>query len=260
MNLPHYPRTYHLEGSRVPAGEVNPEARPFRSEVQGWNLVIEEKVDGSHAGIGFSEDLDLGVFSRNTLLDMGSAGPVWGPLLQQTETHIDGLFDVLGTRYVLYGEWTYAKHAIFYDQLPAFFLEDDIYDRKTERFLTTAERREFTRRLPEPFSHSVPVLGQGVFQNLEQITSLVGPSAFQSPEWRTRLEQACAYAGVDPSEGSDLSGLMEGLYIKVEDNGFVAARYKWVRHEFVQAILTSGQHWKKRAVVRNASVPSASLA
>jgi hypothetical protein len=36
---------------------------------------------------------------------------------------------------------------------------------------------------------------------------------------------------------------MEGLYLKVEEGGRVVERYKWVRPEFLQAILDSGEHW-----------------
>lgn len=32
------------------------------------------------------------------------------------------LFKVLGNRHILYGEWLYAKHSVYYDNLPHYFL------------------------------------------------------------------------------------------------------------------------------------------
>jgi len=40
---------------------------------------------------------------------------------------------------------------------------------------------------------------------------------------------------------TDASNLMEGLYVKVEEGGVVAERYKYVRAGFLQAI--SGSRW-----------------
>ncbi|GAA0262184.1 hypothetical protein GCM10009527_067720 [Actinomadura nitritigenes] len=44
---------------------------------------------------------------------------------------------------------------------------------------------------------------------------------------------------------------MEGLYIKVEEDGETVDRYKWVRPGFLTAILDSGTHWQERPIVAN---------
>ena len=44
--------------------------------------------------------------------------------------------DVLGDRYILYGEWLYAKHTVFYNSLPHYFLEYDLLDRFPGQFLS----------------------------------------------------------------------------------------------------------------------------
>ena len=44
-----YPRTQHLEGSRLQPGDEDLEAVPFRA-IAGRNLVVEEKVDGANCG------------------------------------------------------------------------------------------------------------------------------------------------------------------------------------------------------------------
>ena len=44
---------------------------------------------------------------------------------------------------------------------------------------------------------------------------------------------------------------MEGLYIKVEENGQVVDRLKFVRPSFLQTILESQTHWLDRPIVPN---------
>jgi hypothetical protein len=44
---------------------------------------------------------------------------------------------------------------------------------------------------------------------------------------------------------------MEGLYIKVEENGQVIDRLKFVRPSFLQTILESQTHWLERPIVPN---------
>lgn len=50
---------------------------------------------------------------------------------------------------------------------------------------------------------------------------------------------------------TDGSGLMEGLYIKQEDDFQVLSRYKYVRYEFLQSILNSGTHLMDRIPISN---------
>ena len=47
------------------------------------------------------------------------------------------------------------------------------------------------------------------------------------------------------------SKLMEGLYIKVEENGAVVDRMKYVRYSFLQTVEESQTHWLERPIVPN---------
>lgn len=58
------------------------------------------------------------------------------------------------------------------------------------------------------------------------------------------------------TSGSDAS---EGLYVKVENEDFVEARFKLVRHDFLQTILDSGTHHLARPVVPNLLAGGADL-
>ena len=44
---------------------------------------------------------------------------------------------------------------------------------------------------------------------------------------------------------------MEGLYLKVEESGQVAARLKYVRASFSQCVDVSETHWLDRPIVPN---------
>jgi len=50
---------------------------------------------------------------------------------------------------------------------------------------------------------------------------------------------------------TDHSELMEGLYLKVEDDERVLSRYKYVPASFLTAVLDSGSHWLNRPIIPN---------
>ena len=50
---------------------------------------------------------------------------------------------------------------------------------------------------------------------------------------------------------TDSSKLMEGLYIKIEEDGQVVDRLKYVRASFVQTVEVSETHWLDRPIVPN---------
>ena len=65
-----YPRTRHLEGSRLQTGDEDLKAARFR-EIRGRHLVVEEKLDGANAGISVGEDGELLLQSRGHYLSGG---------------------------------------------------------------------------------------------------------------------------------------------------------------------------------------------
>jgi len=130
-------------------------------------------------------------------------------------------------------------------------MEFDIYDREADLFLSTARRRALLAGLPVV---SVAVLWEGRPQKLAEVTKLVAPSLFKSPQWRERLVEAGAAAGVPAAQvlaETDGDDAMEGLYIKVEDDERVLDRLKWVRASFLSSLAESGSHWLDRPIVAN---------
>ena len=112
---------------------------------------------------------------------------------------------------MLYGEWLYAKHTVFYDSLPHYFLEFDVLDVEQQQFLNTQRRKELLAGLPLV---SVPVLFSGVLKSYKQLTGLLGNSHFIESEHLERFRQACEEQGLDVERSlkqTDPSPLMEGL-------------------------------------------------
>jgi hypothetical protein len=245
-----YPRTHHVQGSRLQPGDEDLDAVPW-SELAGRFVVAEEKMDGANSGISFDEAGKLWLQSRGHFLTGGGREKHFNLFKQWANTIADQFQPVLGPRYVMYGEWLYAKHTIFYDQLPNYFLEFDVLDTEDKSFLSTERRRDLLKGLP---LHSVPVLFSGILTDPEQLLSLVGHSQYKSPFWRDRLEQQAATRSLDVDRvraETDRSDLMEGLYIKVEEDGRVVERYKYIRVDFLTAVLDSGTHWLRRPVLPN---------
>jgi hypothetical protein len=245
-----YPRTPHLESSRLQPGDEDLDSVPFR-QIQGRFLVVEEKCDGANAGLRFDGEGRLWLQSRGHYLMGGAREKQFHLFKQWANTHAAALFDRLGSRYLLFAEWLYAKHTVFYDQLPHYFLEFDVVDTENGDFLSTPRRRQLLEGLPLV---PVPVLWTGAAERLDELRRLIGPSLYKSPSWRDALREAALEAGLDPQrvvQETDGSDLMEGLYIKVEEEGRVVERYKLVRASFLNSVLDSGSHWMKRPIVPN---------
>lgn len=245
-----YPRTRHIEGSRLGPGDEDLEAAPF-SELAGRFLVVEEKMDGANSAISFDASGKLWLQSRGHFLTGGAREKHFAALKPWAHANADALRERLGDRHVMYGEWLFAKHTVYYDALPHHFLEFDVLDRTTGEFLSTERRRALLAGAPVT---SVPVLAERSFRNKEALVALVGRSNFKTPAWRTRLVETARGRDLDVDRvvrETDPSDEMEGLYVKVEEGGSVVARYKWVRKSFLTSVVDSGTHWLARPIVPN---------
>jgi hypothetical protein len=257
-----YPRTPHLEGSRLQPGDEDLDAVPF-AEVRGRHLIVEEKVDGANVGVSFAEDGELRLQSRGHFLTGGPRERHFALLKTWATVHRDALWARLGTRYVAYGEWLFARHTVFYDALPHYLLEFDVLDLASGRFLSTSRRSALFAGSPV---HQVPVLHEGPLPSRAALEALVRPSQFKSPRWRDALREAAtrgesgARSTVERAlQETDPHDQSEGLYVKWEDQDHVLGRYKWVRKSFLQALQDSGTHWLDRPILENGLAADADL-
>lgn len=181
-------------------------------------IIVEEKIDGTNLGISFNHNGVMILQHRGSYVQAPYIGQ-WKALPQWLDYKRDLLFDVLLDRYILFGEWCYLKHSVFYDSLPDWFLAFDIYDKENEFFLSVKKRNKL---LSETDVKTVPFITQGVF-TLSVLDSLIGKSN-------------CG------------NSLMEGLYLRKDGHAKLIQRAKYVRSSFSQLI---EKHWTSQRPKKN---------
>jgi hypothetical protein len=221
------------------------------TEVMNRPMVVEEKVDGANAGISFDGQGALHLQSRGHFLRGGPRETQFHLFHAWAQTHQARLWSAIGARYVIFGEWLYAKHTIFYDNLPHYFLEFDVFDKEENCFLSTPRRLALLAETPLV---SVPPLYQGIIDAPDALRSLIGPSRLKTVAWEQHLVETCLLRHTDVNRAlreTDPTDLMEGIYIKVEDDGQVKDRYKMIRSSFRTAVVNSEGHWLDRPIIPN---------
>ncbi|MCP4217095.1 MAG: RNA ligase family protein, partial [bacterium] len=227
-----FPRPPHTFGSTGTSDDQKLGKKASMDRVRHRALVVEEKVDGSNSAVQFIEDGILVLQNRGQYWtekesvlpwEKGLTHPQYNLFKNWSLAQKDLLYKILGTRYIMYGEWMYAKHHIFYNRLPHYFLEFDIYDRREQCFIDSPSRRSM---LENSGIFSVGILHEGPLKGFEDMQEQIGPSLYTDDT-------------------------AEGLYLKVEENGRVTARAKYVRKTFTQEILDLGRHWADVKMVKN---------
>ncbi len=245
-----YPRTHHIAGSRVQPGDEDLDNAAFAA-IAGRRLVVEEKMDGANAAISVDPDGKLLLQSRGHYLTGGPRERHFDLFKRWAHAHAGALTRALGPHHVLYGEWLYAKHTVFYDRLPHYFMEFDLLDKRSGEFLDTLRRHALLAGLPVV---SVRVLHSGALPSAERLAALCGPSHFIAPGHLERLQALCLERGLDAARArreTDPGVTMEGLYIKVEEDGVVRDRYKYIRSSFLTTVLNAEGHWLDRPIIPN---------
>src|SRR5436309_2737602 len=226
-----YPRTPHLFGSKGTDDDKHLGPQESEAFIADPSLVVEEKLDGTNVGIHFTTRGRMVLQCRGREITEGMH-PQYDLFKQWTSVKRPVLEAMLGNRFILYGEWLYAKHSVHYRKLPHYLFEFDIYDKDAEQFLDLDTQ---LRMLAGPWLRTVPVLHRGRLK-LGQLQSLIGPSAFES-------------AFDNPVTGKT-ENLMEGLYLRTEAGGHVTGRAKLVHAEFVEKVKQS-QHWQHQRMTLN---------
>lgn len=168
-------------------------------------VVVEEKLDGANVMLWLDGEGVAQVAGRAGLDGM-DRGRQFGRLRAWAAERSDVLQALLGGGEVLYGEWMYLTHSVYYDRLPDLFVGTDLYVPETG--FATAEERD--RRLDEAGIWAPPRLFTGTLGGEESLASLFGTSAF----------------------GSQLA---EGLVLRREGKGRLLERAKVLRPGFVPA-------------------------
>lgn len=245
-----YPRTPHLKGSKIQSGDEDLLKIPFEN-ILGKYVVIEEKVDGANVAVSFNKEAKLLLQSRGHYLEGGFRERHYDLFKVWAAEHTAELFAVLGSRYIMYGEWLYAKHKVYYDNLPHYFLEFDIFDKERLVFLDSQARKNL---LKDSCVKSVAVLGEGKFFSQSEITKFLGRSQYVTENPKKSLQAEAQKQGLNFEQvlsESDISGLAEGLYVKVEEGGVVVDRMKFVRSTYIQPAQISTSEWLAKPIIAN---------
>lgn len=214
-----FPSTPHLAtmpGVDIRADKVLTESE--RDEFLTHEVTVEEKVDGANLGISFDSEGNIYAQNRGAYLHLPGSGQ-WKRLGEWLTPRIDTLFEHLSDHFILFGEWCYAQHSVFYDRLPDWFLGFDVYDKQFGRFLSSKRRDALFR---EMCVDQVPVLASG---------------NFAYPDVQKFLSK---------SKLSDQPA--EGIYLRFDQDDWLAQRAKLVRPAFIQAV---EQHWSRSAIRPN---------
>lgn len=245
-----YPRTRHLEGSRLQPGDSSSDQVKLSSLTDG-TFVWEEKLDGANSAVSFDASGKMILQSRGHVLNGGAREAQFNMFKQWAAAHEEVLYLTLSDRYIMFGEWCYAKHTVFYDALTHYFYEFDIYDKTTGEWLDTPARHAMLKDTPVV---SVPVVHVGKLDSIKAVKSYITPSLYKTPAWALNLVNQAISHDLDVDRilnETEPSNLAEGLYLKNEKNGVVIGRYKFVRADFHQTILDSGTHWAARPILPN---------
>ena len=185
-------------------------------------LVIEEKIDGANLGISFNKDGKIITQNRGAYLHSPAFGQ-WKKLNEWLEPRKTTLFDNLSDRFILFGEWCYAQHSIFYNKLPDWFIGFDIYDKESNCFLSTERRNALLQSMSIV---QVPLIATGHFR-YKDIENFLSASAFSDD-----------YA--------------EGIYLRIDQEDRLKQRAKLVRPSFTQ---TLEKHWSRSIIKPNQLKP-----
>lgn len=205
-----FPRTEHLVDLGTATADDLVHAMPSTGTLQG-DIVIEEKVDGGCMGISLASDLSIHVQNRSRYITPKTHAQ-YAKLGMWVELHRQQLMDLLHRdeqmpeRFMLFGEWLQATHAIHYTELPDLFLAFDLYDRLKDEFVS---RPVLTALLSKSDIQQVPLMlactGGVNVAHLCEMTNL----------------QSALHAGP-----------VEGVYIRIQESGRTVHRFKIVRADF----------------------------
>lgn len=232
--LPEYPRTKHLcHKPNAQRLDLIADEKECGVIFENENTFIEEKVDGSSVGVILYEE-NFVVRNRSNILQKGKSGhlrtpaklqfaPLWNWLYENREK-FENLAELCGYTPAVYGEWLYALHGIQYDALPVYFMAYDLYDWEKYKFVKTGLARQL---LTDAGFSITPLLHQGKVPSFEFLEKF--------------MDEKSPFSTLDKREG---------LYVKVCDDQQIIARFKWVRHDFIQ-----GCRWDERKLTKNRLTP-----
>ena len=164
-----FPRTRHLldaGGSGVTRDDLLMTPRDADQFVKGKVISIEEKIDGANLGISIDKNYQIRAQNRSHFVS-SSSHKQFSSLDNWIATNSENLIKLLdGGKFILYGEWMFAKHSIHYTQLPSYFIAFDILDTETGNFVSRRLRNEM---LVGTDIKTVPLIAEKMFKTVKEV-------------------------------------------------------------------------------------------
>ena len=211
-----WPKTY-----RILVNQIDIKGKHFLSDKEvklllGGRVSITEKIDGANVGIIRLKD-EFRLQKRGSLVG-DSEHAQFQFFKAWSYNNYDKLMRIPKDN-ILYGELTYAKHTVFYDNLPDYFIAFCLADRKTGEFYHRDELVELCEKIGLSYT---PEVARDYF-NRDELFDLI---------------PKISHFGNQPAEGI----VVENLKRKI--------RGKVVRKEFQKSMDQSG-HWMHKAFTKN---------
>ena len=171
-----------------------------------YEVVIQEKLDGTCVGLFFDEADSPVLLKRGGVIghrekDQYNVFRTW------VQRRAEPLHGALAKRHVLFGEFLWQTHGIFYDRLPDFFIGYDLLDRASGAFLSS---RSVERKL-HGVVERVPELWLGMVRTPEKLAREIAEVATQPSAFGVRAE---------------------GVYVRFEKDDQLVARAKYRNQGF----------------------------
>jgi len=213
-------------GSAVTRDDLVMDPADARRFYDGITVVYaEEKVDGANLGLSLTAAYEIRVQNRSHYVNERTHAQ-FKALGRWLDEHGWALCRLLEPEVeILFGEWCAAKHSCAYTKLPGLFLAFDLYNKRSGKFASVAER---DRRLSGLGIPIVRTLACRAFAGEEELLQL--------------LESTSAYS----------DGFVEGSYLRIDGATENRLRGKLVRPDFIQGI---GDHWASGGFARNGVRP-----
>lgn len=187
-------------------------------ELVSGEVIVEEKLDGMTAGISFSNKNGLPVLqTHNRIIRHNETGFEIKEFIAWAYKNIEKIAKI-PENHIIFGEWLYYKHSIFYNKLPDNFIAFDVWCKNCKKFIYPLDQALLLNGIG--IKHS-PIIVRG------------------KPEFDPRKLVAAPFT----SYFSDSKA--EGIVIKNHEKQLFG---KYVFEEFEENI---EDHWTKGKLVRN---------
>jgi len=212
-----FPRTPHLSGSSVADDDRTLSMKQVKELCGACEVVLQEKLDGTLAGVFFDVS-DQPILQKRAGLLGSREKPQYNVFGNWVRERREALWNILSTEWVLFGEWLWQTHAIHYDRLPDYFVAFDLLDRQRSCFVPTTTVNEQLRGVVAV----APELWRGRVKHADELFRQINNHLSRSAFGPT----------------------MEGVYVRFERGDSLVARAKFRRPGFQPG-------WDARRMKRN---------